>query len=117
MSRLKEIIRKLEKKTEALQEELERERMATKVIQRISGANDPLNMPARSPYDEGIAGLKAIEIPFDDDATLPLGEKPKRKRSTTPKPVKDSGHTAKAASGVKVLQALPAYPPPEKLDI
>ena len=117
MSRLKEIVRKLEKKNEALQEELERERMATKVIQRISGANDPLNMPARSPYYEGIAGLKAVEIPFDDDATVPLGEKPKRKRAASTKPLKDSGHTATPASSVKVFQALQAYPAPEKLEL
>jgi hypothetical protein len=94
--------------------------MATKVIQRISGATDSLNVPAQSPFDSstGVHGLKAIEIPFDtENDTLPLGEKPKRKRSASSKPIKDSGDTAKAASGVTVRQTLPQYPPPEKLDI
>jgi Helicase HerA, central domain len=88
IQRMKEIIRKLEKKNEDLREELERERMATKVIQRINGVSSDVASLA-------LGDRESLESLHEQ-----LGDSDRPRRSGRSKKLKDSGDTAIAASSV-----------------
>ncbi len=86
IQRLQELLRKQERKIEQLREELERERMATKVIERLGGNG----MQATG---EALAGMD-----FDELASLEAGTAKRSRRRKS----KDSGDIASAASDVSI---------------
>jgi FtsZ-binding cell division protein ZapB len=86
IERLKEVIRKLERKNDKLREELERERMATKVIERLGGNG----IQATS---EALGDMELGEL-------SDLGARVSGKASRSGRKGKDSGHTAMPASDV-----------------
>lgn len=105
IQRLKEVIKKLEKQNASMRDELERERMATKVIERLGSNGNGVSIPA------GLGGM--ISSGFDlDSAGVDLDGGPvKRRRS---KKGADDGSTAQEASYVSVSH-LP--PPLERLEL
>jgi len=86
IQRLQELLRKQERKIEQLREELERERMATKVIERLGGNS----MQATG---EALAGMD-----FDELASLEAGTAKRSRR----RKLKDSGDIASPASDVSI---------------
>jgi hypothetical protein len=87
IERLKEVIRKLERKNEKLREELERERMATKVIERLGGSG------AQGASD-ALSSMSSEDL---GDLNTHMGNKPPARRARKPK---DNGETALPASSV-----------------
>ena len=86
VQRLKDIIKKLEKQNDKLRAELDQERLATKVIQRL----DPNQSPTEA--------LSAIENRLQAEGFHDAEGKPKKRGR--PKKSIDDGTEAKAASGV-----------------
>ncbi|MFN7311423.1 MAG: helicase HerA domain-containing protein [Vampirovibrionales bacterium] len=86
IQRLQDLLRKQERKIEQLREELERERMATKVIERLGGNG----MQATG---EALAGMD-----FDELASLEAGTAKRSRRRKS----KDSGDIAIPASDVSI---------------
>ncbi|MFM7390155.1 MAG: helicase HerA domain-containing protein [Vampirovibrionales bacterium] len=95
INRLKEQIRKLEKQNESLRNELEHERMATKVIHRLGGMDDKGTNIAMLP------GIGIVDT-YDEASEMGLkGKKTRRKKAGLAEDgTQDSGHVAKPASGV-----------------
>ena len=86
IQRLQELLRKQERKIEQLREELERERMATKVIERLGGNG-------LQATGEALAGMD-----FDELARLESGTASRSRRRKS----KDSGDVATPASDVSI---------------
>lgn len=100
IQRLKELVKKLEKQNDTLREELERERMATKVIQRLNAPD----IPGKAVFTpDALDAAAAAMLPFEERAGFEAADDDKapKRRGRRRSKHSDDGTTAVPAGDLE----------------